>query len=175
MNVSEFVVSKIVSHKIEVVFSVTGGGAMHLNDAFGKNKKFKCIYLHHEQSCSMAADAYARVKKKPAVVCATTVPGGINALNGVFGAFTDSIPMIIITGQVKTSTSKVIQKKNLRQLGDQENDIVSMAEKITKKIVLIKNKNYLLKNLNNIIITANKDRPGPVWIDIPADIQGEEI
>ena len=112
MNVSEFVVSKIVSHKIEVVFSVTGGGAMHLNDAFGKNKKINDIYLHHEQSCSMAADAYARVKKKPAVVCATTGPGGINALNGVYGAYVDSIPMIIISGQAKRETLKEELRKD---------------------------------------------------------------
>ena len=124
----------------------------------------------------MAADAYSRIKKKPAVVCVTTGPGGINAINGVFGAYTDSIPMIILSGQVKRSTNMVIQKKGkLRQLGDQENDITYMVKKITKRTLLIKNKNDLVKNFNNLIKISISGRPGPVWIDIPIDIQGEKI
>jgi acetolactate synthase-1/2/3 large subunit len=124
----------------------------------------------------MAADTYARIKNKPAVVCVTTGPGGINAINGVFGAFTDSVPMIVISGQVKKSTNLVIQKKNkLRQLGDQENNIIYMVKKITKNAVLINNKNQLLKNFKKIVRNSFLNRPGPIWIDIPIDIQGENI
>ena len=176
MNVSEYIVNELSKYKIDTVFAVTGGGSMYLNDAFGKNKKFKCIYLHHEQSCSMAADVYARVKKKPAVVCVTTGPGGINAINGVFGAYTDSSPMIIISGQVKRETNMSFRKKNkLRQLGDQENEIIYMIKKITKRSILIKKKEDLFKNLKLLIKESFTGRPGPIWIDIPIDIQGEKI
>jgi acetolactate synthase-1/2/3 large subunit len=176
MNVSEYLVNQLTKHKIDTIFSVTGGGSMYLVNAFGKNKKFKNFYLHHEQSCAMAADVYARVKKKPAVVCVTTGPGGINAIKGVFGAYTDSVPMIIISGQVKTTTSMVIQKKTgLRQLGDQENDIIHMVKKITKKALLVKNQIDLIKNFNELIKLSSSGRPGPVWIDIPINIQGEQI
>ena len=162
MNVSEYIVNELLKKKLDTVFSVTGGGSMYLNDAFGKNRKFKCIYMHHEQSCSMAADVYARIKKKPAVVCVTTGPGGINAINGVFGAYTDSTPMIK-------------KKKRLRQLGDQENDIIHMVKKITKKSILIKKKEDLFKNLSSLIKESISGRPGPIWIDIPIDIQGEKL
>ena len=176
MNVSEYIVNEHLKKKLDTVFSVTGGGSMYLNDAFGKNRKFKCIYMHHEQSCSMAADVYARIKKKPAVVCVTTGPGGINAINGVFGAYTDSTPMIIISGQVKRETNMAInKKKRLRQLGDQENDIIHMVKKITKKSILIKKKEDLFKNLSSLIKESISGRPGPIWIDIPIDIQGEKL
>lgn len=175
MNVAEYIVNQLNKFKIDTVFSVTGGGSMFLTDAFGGNKKFKVFFLHHEQSCAMAADVYGRVRRKPAVVCVTTGPGGINAINGVFGAYTDSVPMIILSGQVKRATNMIIQKKNLRQLGDQENDIIHMVKKITKKALLIKNQTDLKKNLNKLIILSSSDRPGPVWIDIPIDIQAEKI
>ena len=176
MNVSEYIVNELTKFNINTVFSVTGGGSMYLVNAFGKNKKFNSFYLHHEQSCTMAADVYARIKKKPAVVCVTTGPGGINAINGVFGAYTDSVPMIVLSGQVKRSTNMVLQKKTgLRQLGDQENDITYMVKKITKKTLLVKKKIDLIKSFNNLIKLSYSDRPGPVWIDIPVDIQGEKI
>jgi acetolactate synthase-1/2/3 large subunit len=176
MNVSEFIVKELIKYGINTTFSVTGGGSMYLNDALGKNKKFKKIYMHHEQACAMAAEAYARVKKKPALVCVTTGPGGINALNGVFGAYTDSIPMIVISGQVKRETSMSFNKVGkLRQLGDQENDIISMVKKITKENFLIKKKSYLLNNFKNMLKISEDNRPGPIWIDIPIDIQGEKI
>ncbi|WP_415289758.1 thiamine pyrophosphate-binding protein [Candidatus Pelagibacter sp. Uisw_136] len=176
MNVSEYLAKQLIKSKIDTVFSVTGGGSMFLVNALGKDKKLKNFYLHHEQSCTMAADVYGRIKKKPAIVCVTTGPGGINAINGVFGAYTDSVPMIILSGQVKTATSMVIQKKrNLRQLGDQENDIIYMVKKITKKTLLVKSQNDLLKNFDKLITLSSSGRPGPIWIDIPIDIQGEEL
>lgn len=176
MNTSEYIVDQLTKLKIDTVFSVSGGGSMYLINAFGKNKKFKNYFFHHEQSCTMAADVYARVKKKPAVVCVTTGPGGINAINGVFGAYTDSVPMIVISGQVKTQTNMVIKKKTgLRQLGDQENDIIHMVKKITKKSVLIRNQKFLLKNFKKLVTLSWSGRPGPIWIDIPINIQGEKI
>ena len=176
MNTSEYLVDQLTKLKIDTVFSVSGGGSMYLINAFGKNKKFKNYFLHHEQSCSMAADVYARVKKKPAVVCVTTGPGGINAINGVFGAYTDSVPMIVISGQVKTETNMVIKKKiGLRQLGDQENDIIQMVKKITKKSILIRNQKFLVNNFKKLVTLSWSGRLGPIWIDIPINIQGETI
>jgi acetolactate synthase-1/2/3 large subunit len=176
MNVSEYIANELSKFNIDTVFSVTGGGSMYLVNALGKNKKLKSFYLHHEQACTMAADVYSRIKKKPAVVCVTTGPGGINAINGVFGAYTDSISMIILSGQAKRSTNMVLQKKGeLRQLGDQENDITYMVKKITKKTLLVKNKKDLIKNFRDIIKLSISGRPGPVWIDIPVDIQGEKV
>ncbi len=176
MNTAEYLVDQLTKLKIDTVFSVSGGGSMFLINAFGKNKKFKNYFLHHEQSCAMAADVYARVKKKPAVVCVTTGPGGINAINGVFGAYTDSVPMIVISGQVKTQTNMVIKKKiGLRQLGDQENDIIQMVKKITKKSILIRDQKFLVNNFKKLVALSWSGRPGPIWIDIPINIQGEMI
>tara|TARA_B110000259_G_scaffold172254_1_gene204503 strand:- start:200 stop:733 length:534 start_codon:yes stop_codon:yes gene_type:complete len=176
MNVSEYLVDQLTKFKIDTVFTVTGGGSMYLVNALGKNKKLRNFFLHHEQSCAMAADTYGRIRKKPAVVCVTTGPGGINAINGVFGAYTDSVPMIVISGQVKTETNIVIQKKtNLRQLGDQENDIIHMVKKITKKSLLVKSQIDIIKNFSELIKLSTSGRPGPVWIDIPINIQGEQI
>jgi acetolactate synthase-1/2/3 large subunit len=176
MNISEYIVDQLTKFGIDTVFSVSGGGSMYLINAFGKNKKFKNYYLHHEQSCAMAADVYGRIKKKPAVVCVTTGPGGINAINGVFGSYTDSVPMIVISGQVKSQTNMVIKNKiGLRQLGDQENDIINMVKKITKKAVLVRNQKFLKKNLKKLITLSWAGRPGPIWIDLPINIQGEKI
>ena len=105
---------------------------MHLNDSFGKSSELGIVYNHHEQASAMAAESYARITGKPAIVCVTTGPGGINTLNGVFGAWTDSIPMIVISGQVKYETTARSTGLNLRQLGDQECDIIKMVESITK-------------------------------------------
>jgi acetolactate synthase-1/2/3 large subunit len=176
MNISEYIVDQLTKLGIDTVFSVSGGGSMYLINAFGKNKKFKNYFLHHEQSCAMAADVYGRIKKKPAVVCVTTGPGGINAINGVFGSYTDSVPMIVISGQVKSQTNMVIKNKiGLRQLGDQENDIIYMVKKITKKAVLVRNQRFLKKNLKKLITLSWAGRPGPIWIDLPINIQGEKI
>ena len=147
MKLSDFVIKFLESKKIDTVFTVSGGGSIFLCDALYKARKIKYIACHHEQAVSYATESYSRIKNKPAVVCVTTWPGGINAINGVFGAYTDSVPMIVISWQVKKSTNLVIQKKNkLRQLGDQENNIIYMVKKITKNAVLINNKNQLLKN-----------------------------
>ena len=101
MRIADRLASSLSNLGIEQVFMVNGGGAMHLNDALSRNNKLNVEYMHHEQSCAMAAEGYARVSGKPAVVCVTSGPGGINAINGVFGSWTDSIPVIVVSGQVK--------------------------------------------------------------------------
>ena len=152
-------------------FMLTGGAAMHLNDSFRKNNKIKKYILHHEQSCSMAADAYFRISNKPAAVCVTAGPGSINALNGVFGAYVDSIPMIIVSGQARTDNIAPIHAPNLRQFGDQEVDIVSMAKPITKLAIRLKKNDNFVRIFHNALSLATDGRPGPIWIDIPIDVQ----
>ena len=175
-NVSDLIVETLVSEGIKVCFTVTGGGSMFLNDAIGRNSKIKKFYLHNEQACSMAAEAYAKFRQKPALVCVTTGPGGINAINGVFGAFTDSVPMIVISGQVKRVTIKSYKNKSfIRQLGDQENDIINMVRGITKKSELILNSKNIKNKIKNFVKISKENRPGPVWLDIPVDIQGMKV
>ena len=149
---------------------------MHLNDAIGACPCFNKIYCHHEQGASMAAEAYARIANKPALLNVTTGPGGINALNGVFGAYTDSIPMVVVSGQVKRETSLGFNPiDGLRQLGDQEVDIVSMVKPITKYVQLLKTAEEIADIIDLAFIWATQGRPGPVWIDIPVDLQGTQL
>ena len=176
MNISEQIVSWLVKKHIDHAFMVTGGGAMFLNQAFGTQKHIKSVFFHHEQAAAMAADGYYRIADKPAVVIPTTGPGGINTLNGVFGAYTDSVPIIVISGQVKTETCMTTYPKlNIRQLGDQEVDIVSMVKGITKYSKFIKNPKELETELPKAFDIAVSGRPGPVWLDIPIDIQSAKI
>src|SRR6185295_4669800 len=134
------------------------------------------ICHHHEQAAAMAAEGYARVLNRPAVVNVTAGPGGLNALNGVFGAWTDSIPMVVISGQVKTET--LVSSYNvpgLRQLGDQEVDIVAMVRPMTKYAVLVRDPQSIRYHLLRAVHLAVSGRPGPVWLDIPIDIQASQI
>lgn len=171
-RVSEQIADWLVRHGIEQVFSVTGGGAMFLNQALGGHEGLRCTFMHHEQACAMAAEGYARIAGKPAVVMLTTGPGAINALNGVYGAFTDSIPMIVISGQVKRETCLSFQDlPTLRQLGDQEGPTIAMASPICKFAELIRSPADLTRALPEAFTQATSGRPGPVWLDIPLDIQ----
>jgi acetolactate synthase I/II/III large subunit len=171
-NASERAASWLAEHGLRQVFAVTGGGAMFLNHAFANHPGLRCAFLHHEQACAMAAEAYTRITGRPAIVNVTTGPGGINALNGVFGAFTDSIPMIVISGQVKRETSLAFNPvPGLRQLGDQEAPIVDIVRPITKGAWTIGSPAELGKVLPKALILATTGRPGPVWLDIPSDIQ----
>lgn len=170
--ISEQIADWLVNQGIEQVFTVTGGGSMFLNQALGGHPKLHCIFMHHEQACAMAAEGYARIAGKPAVVMLTTGPGAINALNGVFGAYTDSIPMIVISGQVKRETCvDFYESLRLRQLGDQEGPIIAMASPVCKYTKLIRQPKDLETALPEAMHTAITGRPGPVWLDIPLDIQ----
>ena len=132
IKLSNYIAQFLVEHGITNVFTVTGGGAMHLNDAFGHQEGLKCLYQHHEQACAIAAESYARMENKMALLCVTTGPGGTNALTGVVGAYLDSIPMLVISGQVRYDTTARYTGLNLRAVGDQEFDICKAVDSITK-------------------------------------------
>jgi acetolactate synthase-1/2/3 large subunit len=171
-RVSEQIADWLVRQGVEQVFSVTGGGAMFLNQALGGHPKLRCTFMHHEQACAMAAEGYARIAGKPAVVMLTTGPGSINALNGVYGAFTDSIPMIVLSGQVKRETClSFYELPNLRQLGDQEGPTIAMASPVCKHAEIVRAPEDLARALPEAYTKAISGRPGPVWLDIPLDIQ----
>ena len=175
-TVAEQIADWLVRQGIRQGFVVTGGGAMFLNQAFGSHPGFHCTYMHHEQACAMAAEGYARIAGVPAVVNVTTGPGAINALNGVFGAFTDSIPMLIVSGQVKRETCLDFRSvPRLRQLGDQEAPTTAVAGLVTKGCQLVREPEDLEQLLPWALETAVSGRPGPVWIDIPIDIQSARI
>lgn len=155
---------------------VSGGGAMHLNDSFGKSKKIRLICNHNEQACAMCAEGYARAHQKLAVVCVTTGPGGLNCLNGVFGAWTDSAPVLFISGQVKyTTTLASCSGVPLRQLGDQEVNIVRVVEPLTKFAQMLTDPNDIDAALEEAVFKATSGRAGPVWLDIPLNVQAAPI
>jgi acetolactate synthase-1/2/3 large subunit len=176
IRVSDYIVEQIAKYT-DHVFLVTGGGAMHLNDAIGRNKAIKYICLHHEQSCAIAAESYSRITGKLGVVNVTSGPGGINTLNGVFGAWVDSIPMLIVSGQVKRETcvSTYGLTGQLRQLGDQEADVISMVNSITKYAVFVNDPLKIKYHVEKAIYLALNGRRGPCWLDIPIDVQATLI
>ncbi|MBR2186606.1 MAG: thiamine pyrophosphate-binding protein [Lachnospiraceae bacterium] len=175
IKVAEYIADFLIGHKVDTVFSVTGGGAMHLNDAFGHRKELHCIYNHHEQGSAIAAEGYTRLTGKIAAVCVTSGPGGTNAITGVFDCFVDSVPMFVISGQVKRETTVRYTGCGLRQLGDQECDIVRVVEPITKFAVMIENPYEIRYQLEKAWYLATHGRRGPVWIDVPLDIQGAVV
>ena len=176
IKLSDYIASRLADWGVRHIFLVTGGGAMHLNDSFGKESRIQYICMHHEQAAAMAAEGYARITNTPGVINVTTGPGGINSLNGVFGAYTDSIPMLVVSGQVKRETVKTLRGlEHLRQLGDQEVDIVSMVRGITKYAVLIDDPKSIRYHLEKAFHLASSGRPGPCWIDVPVDVQGTMI
>ncbi|MFZ0359481.1 MAG: thiamine pyrophosphate-binding protein [Terriglobales bacterium] len=176
MKLSDYLIGQLADWGVRHIFLVTGGGAMHLNDSIGKEARIQFVCNHHEQASAMAAEAYARVSGLPGVVNVTTGPGGINALNGVFGAWTDSIPMLVVSGQVKRETCmRALGITGLRQLGDQEADIVAMVANITKYAVLVDDPLSIRYHLERAWHLAQSGRPGPCWLDIPVDVQAASI
>lgn len=175
MKVSDYVAEFLVSHGIGTVFTVVGGGAMHLNDSFGHHKNLHCVYNHHEQASAMAAEAYCRVNNEMAVVCVTSGPGAINALNGVCGAYQDSIPMLVISGQVKSTLTVKHSGLKLRTLGGQEFNIVPALTDMTKYAVMLERPEDIRFCLEKAYHIALSGRPGPCWLDIPVDIQGAMV
>ena len=165
--IADFLVEKGVTH----LFTVTGGGAMHMNDAFGHKEGLTCIYNHHEQACSIAAEGYARLTGRIAGVCVTSGPGGTNAITGVLGGWQDSIPMFVVSGQVKRETTTWSTDVPLRQLGDQEFQIVDSVKNMTKYAVMITTPEEIVYHLEKAWYLATNGRPGPVWLDIPLDVQ----
>lgn len=175
VKVSEYIASFMVEHNISDVFTVTGGGAMHLNDSLGNHPQLYSTYNHHEQACAIAAEAYARLTGRIALVCVTSGPGGTNAITGVMGGWVDSIPMFVISGQVKFSTTIASTDVPLRQLGDQEFNIVDSVRCMTKYAVMVTEPDSIAYHLERALFLASHGRPGPVWLDIPLNVQGATI
>ena len=174
-RVADFIADRLVAAGIRHVFMVTGGGAMHLNDALGNCPGLVPIFCHHEPACAMAAEAYYRVTGRLAAVNVTTGPGAINAINGVFGAYVDSMPMVVISGQVKRETLVQSTGLPLRQLGDQEADVIGMVRGVTKYSALIDDPTNIRYHLERALHLATFRRPGPVWLDVPVDVQATSI
>src|SRR5579862_4292488 len=176
VKLSDYIVGQLADWGVRHIFLVTGGGAMHLNDSIGKESRIQYVCNHHEQASAMAAECYARISGQPGVVNVTTGPGAINALNGVFGAWTDSVPMLIISGQVKRETCMRVQGiTGLRQLGDQEADTIAMVSGITKYAVLVSDPSSIRYHLERAWHLTQTGRPGPCWLDIPVDVQAAQI
>lgn len=176
IKVSDFIAKHLADYGVRHLFMLTGGGAMHLNDSFGKESRIQCICNHHEQACAIAAEGYHRVSGKLAVVNVTTGPGGLNTLTGVMGQWTDSVPVLYISGQVRFDTTVYSCREiNLRQLGDQEVCIVDIIRPITKFSAVVKKPLEIKRFLDKAIYIATHGRPGPVWLDIPMNVQGAMI
>lgn len=174
-KVCHYIADFLVSKGVKQIFTVTGGGAMHMNDAFGHHKDLICVYNHHEQASAIAAEGYTRMSGKLAAVCVTSGPGGTNAITGVLGGWLDSIPMFVVSGQVKRETTIYSTSLPLRQLGDQEFDIVSSVKSMTKYAAIVLDPNDIAIHLEKAYFLAMNGRPGPVWIDVPLDVQAAWI
>ncbi len=176
-RLADYVADFLVKKGIKNCFTVTGGGAMHLNDALGHKEGLKCIYNHHEQGSAIAAEAYARLNNQMAALCVTTGPGGTNAITGVVGGWLDSIPMFVISGQVRYDTTARYNGQftgglPLRAVGDQEFDITRSVACMCKYAVMLEDPRqirYVLEKGYHLAVTG---RPGPSWIDIPVNYQG---
>lgn len=175
MKVSNYISQKLVDSGITQVFTVTGGGAMHLNDALGHQEGLHCLYNHHEQACAMAAESYARIKGRIAAVCVTTGPGGTNAITGVLGGWLDSIPMLILSGQVRYDTTARWSGVGIRAMGDQEFDITKAVGCMTKYSEMMIDPMRIRYCLEKAIYLSLSGRPGPAWLDIPLNVQGAFI
>jgi len=178
-RLADYVANFFAVKGVTDVFSVVGGGAMHLNDALGHHEGLTVTYNHHEQACAIAAEAYARLENKIAAVCVTTGPGGTNALTGVVGGWLDSIPMFIVSGQVRYDTTAryalQFTETPLRAMGDQEYDIVKSVEPMTKFAYMVEDPKKIRWALEKAWHLATTGRPGPVWVDIPVNYQGSFI
>ena len=176
-RLADYVADFLVDHGIKDCFMVTGGGAMHLNDALGHKDGMHCLYNHHEQGCAIAAEAYSRIHNTMAALCVTTGPGGTNAITGVVGAWLDSVPMFVISGQVRYDTtarymSQYTDGLPLRAVGDQEFDITKSVDNMCKYATMIEDPMQIRYALEKAYHLATTGRRGPVWIDIPVNYQG---
>ncbi|MFZ3372895.1 MAG: thiamine pyrophosphate-binding protein [Desulfitobacteriaceae bacterium] len=176
MKLSDYVIEFLEQHNVKDVFMVTGGGCMHLVDSFGKSTKIKYTCTHHEQGSAMAAEAYAKMMGDLGVCLVTSGPGGTNTVTGLLGAFQDSVPCLFLSGQSKRQ--QTVYNSNidtLRQFGVQEVNIIPIVESITKYAAMINQPEMIKYHLEKAIYLAKSGRPGPVWLDIPLDIQSAQI
>jgi acetolactate synthase-1/2/3 large subunit len=175
MKLSNWVADFLAAYGVKHAFMVTGGGAMHLNHSIGTHKDIESVFNHHEQACTMAAEAYYRLTNRLPVVNVTSGPGGTNAITGVYGAYVDSIGMLVISGQVKIETTVRYTGLPLRQYGDQELDIEELVRPVTKYVHMVTDPKTIRYHLEKALYIATSGRPGPVWLDIPLDVQATQI
>jgi len=173
IKLSDYIFNFLEEKGIKDIFAISGGGAMHLIDSIGKNENLNYISSHHEQAASMAAEGYSRIKGLPGVCVVTSGPGGTNTSTGVVGAWIDSIPLIVVSGQVTSDT--LSQGTNLRQFGVQECDNTKYAQDYTKYAITITDSKTIKYHLEKAYHLATTGRPGPVWLDIPLDVQGQIV
>jgi acetolactate synthase-1/2/3 large subunit len=173
IKLSDYIIRYLERLNAGHMFMIPGGGAMHLNDSLGKSEKIEYVCCLHEQACAIAAEAYARVTNNIGLLMVTTGPGGTNAITGIAGAYIESTPVLVISGQVKMMDQ--IRDQKIRQQGMQELDIVSIVKPITKYAVMVTDPNSIKYHLDKALHEAKHGRPGPVWIDIPLDVQATMI
>ncbi len=173
VKISDYIASTIADMGVRHVFAVCGGGAMHLVDSFGGCDRLEYIATHHEQAAAMAAEGYARIAGGPGAALFTSGPGGTNAITGVYGAWVDSIPTIFVSGQVTQDT--LIAETGLRQFGIQEGNIVELVKPITKYAVTVTDPQTIRYHMEKACHLATTGRPGPVWIDVPLDVQSKLV
>jgi acetolactate synthase-1/2/3 large subunit len=175
VRVADYVASFLEQRNIKHVFTVTGGGAMFLNDGLAKNKNIKGIFNHHEQACAMAALGYSKVNNQIAVVMPTTGCGGTNTITGLLDAWQDSNKVVFISGNVNKKETTYCSSIPLRKFGVQEANIIEIVKPITKYAIMITEADSIAYHLEKAFYLCESGRPGPVWIDIPLDIQGSYI
>lgn len=177
MRLSDYVIQYLRDNfQVDTIFTVSGGGCIWLIDSLGKTEGVKYVCCHHEQAAAIAAEGYARMTGKLGVIIVTSGPGGTNALTGVLGAYLDSIPMLVISGNVnKELTVRWGNDSSLRQLGDQEFDIIASVKNMTKYANMVSYETEIKYHLDKACATAISGRPGPSWLDIPLDIQSKEV
>lgn len=173
IKLSDYVIQRLEETGVKHMFMLPGGGAMHLNDSLGKSKKIQYIGCLHEQACAIAAEAYARVNNTLGLLMVTTGPGGTNALTGVAGAYLESTPVFVVSGQVKRAD--MINGQGIRQQGMQELNIISVVAPITKYAALVDDPQKIRYHLERALYEATHGRKGPVWLDIPLDVQATII
>lgn len=175
MIVADYIANFLAQKGVDTAFMITGGQAMFLNDAIAKNAKIKPIFNHHEQAAGMAAEAYSRASGKLGVAMVTAGPGAINVLNGVVGAYVDSAPLMVISGQSSYPTVSYMQETKIRQFGLQGINIEPIAKSITKYFKTVDDPARIQYYLQEAYFWATTPRTGPVWIEVPLDIQRMEV
>ena len=173
VKLSDYVAKYLLDNNLKNIYSVTGVGSMHFNDSIGTKRGLTVVYTHHEQAASMAAEGTARITGRPGVVNVSTGPGGTNALTGVAGAWVDSIPMLVLSGQIMRKDRG--PKHKLRQMGVQEINTVSVAKNLTKYTVTVEDPNTIKYHLDKALYLSMSGKPGPVWIELPLDVQSSLI
>ena len=174
-RVADILIETLAECGVEQAFCVVGGGAMHLNNALATTQKLNVVFNHHEQAAAMACEGYARTEDKVALCLVTSGPGGTNAITGVMGAYQDSIPMIVVSGQVRYATTVEYSGLNLRRRGEQEFDIVNSVKNMTKYAKMITDPLSIKQEVCKAYNIATTGRRGPVWLDIPLDVQFAQV